>query len=102
MEAAFVEFARSLLLCMEKAKTMSLGGMLQASVEVEMVHQALGNYTTDDSTSLLNQIYSHIQQAHGRKTDEEEMDKALGGIKQILLEARRATKTDFQCFKATS
>lgn len=98
MQAAFVELARALLASFEKVETLSQGGMLVGTLEIEFCNQALHAYETEESTAILNSIYVVIRRAYPGREDN--MTEELDALKRILLEARRATKNDFLCFRS--
>lgn len=99
MQAAFVQLAQALLASFEKVDTLSQGGMLVGTLEIEFCNQALHAYETEESTAKLNSIYVVIRRAYPGREDN--MTEELEALKRILLEARRATKNEFLCFRAS-
>lgn len=78
---------------------MSMGGMLTATLEIEFLHQTLGQYVTADTKDILNDIYTSISQTFTRRNDSGDLQRELEDLKKILFEARRATSGHYLCFK---
>lgn len=68
---------------------------------MELLHQTLMQYVTDQATVVLNNIYEAISQAYSRKSSEDELEKELENLKKVLYDCRRATGVEFVCFKPT-
>ncbi|PWN37481.1 uncharacterized protein FA14DRAFT_14429 [Meira miltonrushii] len=82
-----------------------MGGMLQATLEIEFVHQTLAVYVTPNSEKILKQIYETISQKYvrqsGAKGEEENasLQTELESVKRILVASRKATALEFLCFR---
>jgi exocyst complex component 2 len=72
---------------------------VQATLEIEFLHQTLGQYVTAHAKDILNDIYTSISQTFTRRNDSGNLQRELEDLKKILFEARRATSGHYLCFK---
>lgn len=115
--SALVEgVADEALRCFRQVKKFGMGGMLrvsdtilsasspntielQATLEIEFLHQTLARYVTPSAAKTLSELYNKISQAYARKPGDENLQTHLDGVKKTLAETRRATGIEFLCFK---
>jgi exocyst complex component 2 len=71
----------------------------QATLEIEFLHQTLGQYVTSTAKETLNDIYSSISETFTSRGDSGDLQRELEELKKILFEARRATSGHYLCFK---
>lgn len=72
---------------------------LQATLEIEFMHQTLGRYVTPAAAKSFADLYNWISKAYARRAGEENLQANLDGVKKILAETRRATAIEFLCFR---
>jgi len=120
LQALLYELGTILLECLKRVPRLGMGGMLkvrndvpvqvfaklipcrlQATLEVEFLHQTLLQYVTEPAAAILNEIYSVISQAYSRRAGEGELERELEDLKKVLYDCRRATGVEFVCFKPT-
>ncbi|KAK9374200.1 exocyst complex component Sec5-domain-containing protein [Lipomyces chichibuensis] len=78
----------------------SLGGMLQATIDVEFVNQKMTSYGTPDIESLYQTCYATIQDATDRsKMEVDVMTRQLEDMKKLLLKCHKQSRMEFLCFK---
>lgn len=82
-----------------------MGGMLQATLEIEFTHQTLSQYVTPKSEKLLKQVYETVSEKYVRDpTSEVEasmLQRELEEVKKTLVSSRRHTALEFLCFRRT-
>lgn len=99
--------AEVILESFEKIARFGMGGMLQATLEIEFVHQTLSQFVSSKAEQLLKQIYQIISQKYvkqmGSRGAEEEafLQIELESVKKILIASRKATALEFLCFRKT-
>lgn len=74
---------------------------VQATLEIEFMHQTLGRYVTTTAANTLSDLYNKISQAYTRRPGDENLQAKLDGVKKILADTRRATGIEFLCFRQT-
>lgn len=81
-----------------------MGGMLQATLEIEFVHQTLSAFVSPSAEGTLKQIYSVISEKSGGGSGEsqEVLQRELEGVKKTLVASRKATALEFLCFRRSS
>ncbi|KAK9323912.1 exocyst complex component Sec5-domain-containing protein [Lipomyces orientalis] len=78
----------------------SLGGMLQATIDVEFVNQKMTVYGTPDIEGLYQTCYATIQDATDRSRMEVDvMTRQLEDMKKLLLKCHKQSRMEFLCFK---
>ena len=90
--------ASSLKKCMLVVPKFGLGGMLQATLDVEFLHQTLNDYVTKPTAEILRQVYATIEEKYDR-TDHSRLKEELANVKKLLSATRKKTHTEFLCFK---
>lgn len=97
--AALVEsFAADLLSCFRKIPSFCMGGMLQATLEVEFLHQTLGSNVSKTAGDTLQAVYGTIEKAYVGAGG---VDLELGKVKSLLQKSRASTKYVYACFKSS-
>lgn len=90
-----------------------MGGMLQATLEIEFVHQTLSAFVSSRAEATLRQIYDVIsqkyqqqqQQRKGAAAAEDEaalLQRELEEVKKTLVASRKTTALEFLCFRKPS
>ena len=75
--------------------------IVQATLEIEFMHQTLSRYVTSSAAKTLQDLYNKISQAYARRPGDENLQSHLDGVKKTLADTRRATGIEFLCFRAT-
>ena len=75
-----------------------LGGMLQATLEIEFLHQTLSAFIGPQAEARLKQVYETISVRY-KRVDTENLQAELERVKQILVASRKATALEFLCFR---
>ncbi|SPO21324.1 related to Exocyst complex component Sec5 [Ustilago trichophora] len=78
-----------------------MGGMLQATLEIEFLHQTLSAFISSKAEALLKQVYETISQKYQRvdKAEKDQLNGELERVKQILVQSRKSTALEFLCFR---
>lgn len=89
--------------CLEsfrQVERFGMGGMLQATLEIEFMHQTLQQYVTPAASDTLQLIYQSIEQAYdARQQTSGELQSELNHVKDLLVYSRKSTAVQFLCFK---
>jgi exocyst complex component 2 len=99
--------AEVILESFEQIPQFGMGGMLQATLEIEFTHQTLAQFVSPKAEKTLKQIYQTISQKYvrqvGSKGAEEDasLQAELESVKKILMMSRKATALEFLCFRKT-
>lgn len=99
------EVAKHALAQFSKVKAFGTGGMLQATLEMEFLHQTLNVHVSSNADATLQEIYKIISQAYsppsggGDGSNSNELQRELEQLKLTLTQARRATALQFLCFR---
>lgn len=100
---ALVELlASALLQIFERVPAFNLGGMLQATLEIEFVHQTMALYVSPKAESVLRRVYEKINQRYSSTADTSDsavLQRELESVKNILIASRKATALEFLCFR---
>lgn len=76
----------------------TLGGLMQATLDVEFVAQTLNQYTTERASQLQSEIYQELDS----RTDNDaraRLQSELPEMRSVLKRLRDASKNEFACFK---
>jgi len=96
--ASLVEtFASELLHAFRKIPSFNMGGMLQATLEVEFLHQTLGGNVSKQAGDTLQSVYGTIEKAYVGTSG---VDLELGKVKALLQRSRNSTKYIYSCFRS--
>ena len=100
---SLVEFlANALLQAFEGVVTFNMGGMLQATLEIEFVHQTMALYVSPTAEHVLRSVYESISQRYSNAAgagDGAELQRELENVKGILIASRKTTALEFLCFR---
>jgi exocyst complex component 2 len=97
--------AEVILQSFEQVPRFGMGGMLQATLEIEFTHQTLSQYVSTKAEKLLKQIYQTISQKYVKQTgargaeEDASLQNELESVKKILISSRKATALEFLCFR---
>ncbi|PKK78359.1 hypothetical protein RhiirC2_730073 [Rhizophagus irregularis] len=83
----------------QKVEKFSLGGMCQATLEIEFMNQTLSQYVTPQAQETLQIIYTTIEQLYDTTSGTDRLDSELSSVKQFLVDGRKNTSLQFLCFK---
>lgn len=75
-----------------------LAGLMQATLDVEFIAQALSQYTTERASELQGQIYQELD----ARTDDDARARLQGELpemRSVLKRLREASKNEFACFR---
>lgn len=77
-----------------------MGGMLQATLEIEFIHQTLGQYASATAQKTFQDIYATIQRRYEPARGENgDFQAELETVKKLLVACRKGTSLQFLCFK---
>lgn len=96
------EVAKHALGCFKQVRSFDMGGMLQATLEMEFLHQTLNVHVSPAADATLQEIYKIISHAYSPPTSSSggaELQRELEQLKMTLTQARRATALQFLCFR---
>ncbi|WFD23833.1 Exocyst complex component S5 [Malassezia equina] len=103
MIVALVEImADAILESYSKVHQFNMGGMLQATLEIEFVHQTMSFHVSPRAESTLKQVYetiSHRYSTSASNRNDPSLQKELESVKATLIESRKATALEFLCFR---
>ncbi|KAH8927807.1 hypothetical protein BT69DRAFT_1347031 [Atractiella rhizophila] len=100
LERLVYELATITLTCFSKVEAFGMGGMLQATLEIEFIHQTLPMFMTPKADETLQKVYATISAKKTRQKDSgAELQKDLEGLKKVLSESRKNTMLQFLAFK---
>ncbi|KAJ3151245.1 hypothetical protein HDU89_002084 [Geranomyces variabilis] len=122
LQELFYNLATDLLAAVRTVEEYSWGGLLQATLETQFVHQTLASYERDFTTQVLALVYDSIERGAGMNATTEtenaaespvasspvskqvppnqaQKDEQLSRVKMLLAEAKRATSVQFSCFR---
>lgn len=74
-----------------------MGGMLQATLEVEFLHQTLGSNVSKTAGDTLQAVYGTIEKAYSGSAG---VDMELAKVKGLLQRSRASTKQVYSCFRS--
>ncbi|EST06642.1 hypothetical protein PSEUBRA_004556 [Kalmanozyma brasiliensis GHG001] len=91
------------LSCFRDISQFGMGGMLQATLEIEFLHQTLSAYISPQAETTLKEVYETISLRYKRagEREQEELTRELERVKGILVQSRKATALEFLCFRRT-
>ncbi|PLW26487.1 hypothetical protein PCANC_22933 [Puccinia coronata f. sp. avenae] len=101
------ELAQKCLKAFGNVDKFGMGGMLQATLEIEFIHRTLSAYITPEADLSMQGIYQKITSAYQRDPGQggereggnSELQKELEALKRTLHVSRRTTALAFVCFK---
>ncbi|PWN47770.1 hypothetical protein IE53DRAFT_390079 [Violaceomyces palustris] len=105
MTALTEELANVTLSCFNEVSRFGMGGMLQATLEIEFMHQTLSHHISNQAESTLKQVYETISQKYQQNLvvqggkEAEALKNELEAVKRTLVASRKATALEFLCFR---
>ncbi|KAN0060309.1 Exocyst complex component S5 [Thecaphora frezii] len=107
------DLAKETLECFTKIPRFGMGGMLQATLEIEFIHQTMAQYISDKAEATLKKVYETISHKYQRSADASDaggsgsggqqeaeiLKRELERVKKTLMESRKATALEFLCFR---
>lgn len=93
--------ASTTLASFQQIPRFGMGGMLQATLEIEFLHQTLSAFISPKAETLLKQVYETISEKYRRveQREKDQLGQELERVKQILVHSRKATALEFLCFR---
>ncbi|KAI9033578.1 exocyst complex component Sec5-domain-containing protein [Phycomyces nitens] len=89
--------------CLEsfrQVERFGMGGMLQATLEIEFMHQTLSQYLTPTASETLHLIYQTLEYAYNPQQQHSgNLQSELNHVKELLVFSRKSTVVQFLCFK---
>jgi len=98
LSALLINMAQDCLRCFQQVERFGMGGMLQATLEMEFMNHTLSQYKSPSSDEILQMIYAAVDRAY-QPEGGENLQNEMAGLKKLLLDARHATQVQFLCFK---
>lgn len=95
----------------QRVPKFGMGGMLQATLEIEFVHQTLTAFLSPKAEATLKQIYEviskkyeRVKETTGEAAAEESriLQRELEEVKKTLVMSRKMTALEFLCFRKAS
>ncbi|CAG8802430.1 5283_t:CDS:2, partial [Racocetra fulgida] len=86
LTALLEHMARDCLEAFQKVERFGMGGMLQATLEIEFMHQTLSQYVSKEAQETLQLIYNTIEQLYDTTQATGNLDLELSSVKQLLVE----------------
>ncbi|GES86089.1 exocyst complex component Sec5-domain-containing protein [Rhizophagus clarus] len=99
LTALLESMANDCLEAFQKVEKFSLGGMCQATLEIEFMNQTLSQFVTPHAQETLQLIYTTIEQLYDTSSGADRLDSELSSVKQLLVDGRKNTSLQFLCFK---
>ncbi|OUM65484.1 hypothetical protein PIROE2DRAFT_69087 [Piromyces sp. E2] len=96
----FLNLVQDLLEAFREIDHYSVAGMLQATLETEVIHQTLTNYEMDKTSDILKQIYQRVERnvILDENTSSEGMTKMLNDVKSKLSQYQEQMSLITSCF----
>ena len=73
--------------------------MLQATLDIEFLHQTLSDYLSPKAEETLHGIYNLVENKYDKSAGADSLKRELNGVKQSLMECKQNTKGQFACFR---
>ncbi|CDH55023.1 exocyst complex component sec5 [Lichtheimia corymbifera JMRC:FSU:9682] len=100
VSALLENMANDCLESFRQVERFGMGGMLQATLEIEFMHQTLQQYVTPAASETLQLIYQSIEQSYdAQQQNAGELQAELNHVKDLLVFSRKSTVVQFLCFK---
>ncbi|KAI0030356.1 exocyst complex component Sec5-domain-containing protein [Vararia minispora EC-137] len=102
LHALIEDLFTTALQCFQQIPRFSMGGMLAATLEIEFMHQTLGQqYISAVAEETLKAVYTEISKSYKKPGPGEEngLQEQLNGVRKTLMEKKRATGLEFLCFR---
>lgn len=86
-----------------RVPTFNKGGMLQATLEIEFLHQTMSFHVSPAAEKSLKRVYETISQRYSSALSAPEqgelLQSELEAVKHTLIASRKATALEFLCFR---
>ncbi|KAK9460660.1 exocyst complex component Sec5-domain-containing protein [Lipomyces oligophaga] len=90
---------QTMLDCYRQVNKFSLGGMLQATIDVQFIDQETSSLVTDEIMKLFEATYAAIQDVTDKSAMvPTEMAVQLDRMKKLLLQSHKNSRVEFLCF----
>jgi len=96
----FLNLVQDLLEAFREIDHYSVAGMLQATLETEVIHQTLSNYEIDKTSEILKQIYQRVEKnvILDENASSEAMTNMLNDVKSKLAQYQEQMSLITSCF----
>ncbi|KAI1317314.1 hypothetical protein EDD11_008683 [Mortierella claussenii] len=98
LSALLINMAQDCLRCFQQVERFGMGGMLQATLEMEFMNHTMAQYQSPSSDEILQMIYEAIDRAY-QPEGGENLQNEMAALKKLLADARQSTQVQFMCFK---
>ncbi|KAG0296587.1 hypothetical protein BGZ98_000887 [Dissophora globulifera] len=98
LSALLINMAQDCLRCFQQVERFGMGGMLQATLEMEFMNHTLSQYQSPSSDEILQMIYEAIDRAY-QPEGGENLQNEMTALKKLLADARQSTQVQYMCFK---
>lgn len=86
--------------CFRSIDKFSFGGLLQATIDVQLIDQEMSNYITSEIEELCKTAYSTVQESTDRsQLGVDAMASQLEEMKRLLGRCHKNSRVEFLCFK---
>ncbi|KAK7203423.1 exocyst complex component Sec5-domain-containing protein [Myxozyma melibiosi] len=86
--------------CFRQVDKFSFGGLLQGTIDVQLIDQEMSNYITPEIEELCKTAYTALQDATDRsQMDVNVMTSQLEEMKKLLGRCHKNSRVEFLCFK---
>ncbi|KAG0256701.1 hypothetical protein DFQ27_005532 [Actinomortierella ambigua] len=97
LSALLASTLQDCLECFREVERFGIGGIMQATLDMEFMMHTLSQYNTPQSSETLQLIYKSIEESTEAKTSALEAEVAR--LKQLLDDERHNTHAQYLCFK---
>lgn len=97
MQALVQEMVVEALACFKKVQQFGLGGMLQATLEIEFLHRTITQYVTPETESKLQEVYTIISKSYYRQPSSHGSDE----LQHELAELKKTSVSFFFSIRNT-
>ncbi|KAG0373234.1 hypothetical protein BGX24_011963 [Mortierella sp. AD032] len=98
LSALLINIAQDCLRCFQEVKRFGMGGMLQVTLDMELMNHSLVQYQSASSDEILQMIYEAVDRAYHPEGGEN-LQVEMAGLKRMLSEAKNSCYVQFKCFK---
>ncbi|KAG0296297.1 hypothetical protein BGZ96_009837 [Linnemannia gamsii] len=98
LSALLINIAQDCLRCFQEVKRFGMGGMLQVTLDMELMNHSLVQYQSASSDEILQMIYEAVDRSY-QPEGGENLQVEMAGLKRLLSEAKDSCYVQFKCFK---
>jgi exocyst complex component 2 len=98
LSALLINIAQDCLRCFQEVKRFGMGGMLQVTLDMELMNHSLVQYQSASSDEILQMIYEAVDRSYHPEGGEN-LQVEMAGLKRLLSEAKNSCYVQFKCFK---